>query len=114
MQVRKTYLNVKPELLYDEIRDFVGKQGLVLSEKKFETYSLPTDSTTYISRGTLVFKNTDGKDCVRVHLVGLAVGESKLMVDIDELLFPQEKIKALQGDIDFVFGSYEVTADKKN
>ena len=42
------------------------------------------------------------------------MGESKLMVDIDELLFPQEKIKALQEDIDFVFGSYEVTADKKN
>ncbi len=108
MQIKKTYLNVKAELLYDELKDFIIKQGLSLSENKFETYSLPTDSTAYISRGTLVFRNTNGKNCLRVHMVGMAVGETKLMLDIDESLFPTEKIEALQEDIDFIFGSYEV------
>jgi hypothetical protein len=27
MQIKKTYQNVNPELLYDEIRDLVVKQG---------------------------------------------------------------------------------------
>jgi hypothetical protein len=108
MQIKKTYLNVKAELLYDELKDFILKRGLTLSENKFDTYSLPTDSTAYIARGTLVFQNSNGKDCLRVHMVGIAVGETKLMLDIDESLFTQEKIKALQEDIDFVFGSYEV------
>jgi hypothetical protein len=29
------------------------------------------------------------------------------MIDIDEKLFPEEKLKALQGDLDFIFSSYE-------
>jgi len=49
-----------------------------------------------------------GKESVRAHMVGSAVGETKLMLDINESLFPQEKIKALQEDLDFIFGSYEV------
>jgi len=31
MQIRKTYLNVKPELLYDEIKDFIIRQGTTLA-----------------------------------------------------------------------------------
>jgi hypothetical protein len=27
---------------------------------------------------------------------------------VDEKLFPQEKLNALQADLDFMFGSYEV------
>ena len=107
MQIRKTYLNVKPELLYDEIKDFIIRQGTTLAENKFETYSLPTDSSSFISRGTLSF-HVAGKESVRAHMVGSAVGETKLMLDINESLFPQEKIKALQEDLDFIFGSYEV------
>ncbi|HUV45529.1 MAG TPA: hypothetical protein VMW45_00455 [Dehalococcoidia bacterium] len=34
MQIRKTYSDVKPELLYDEIRDLVLKQGAVIGEAK--------------------------------------------------------------------------------
>jgi hypothetical protein len=41
-------------------------------------------------------------------MVGSARGETKLMIDIDEKLFPQEKLNALQTDLDFIFGSYEV------
>ena len=113
MQIRKTYKEVNPELLYHEIRDFTQKQGVIIEEAKLETYSLPSDSSSFISRGTLTFK-TQGrsgkteKECLRAHIVGSAKGETKVMLDIDEKLFPQEKVSALQDDLDFVFGSYEV------
>ena len=113
MQIRKTYKAVSPELLYDEIRDFALKQEVIIGEAKLETYSSPSDSSSFISRGTLTFK-TQGKpdkaekECLRAHIVGSAKGETKVMFDIDEKLFPQEKISALQDDLDFIFGSYEV------
>ncbi len=113
MQIRKTYKAVSPELLYDEIRDFVLKQDMVIGEAKLETYSSPSDSSSFISRGTLTFMTQDKsgkteKECFRTHILGSAKGETKVMFDIDEKLFPQEKISALQNDIDFIFGSYEV------
>lgn len=113
MQIRKTYKDVKPELLYDEIRDLVLKQGAVIGEAKLETYSLPTDSSSFISRGTLTFgihgePGKAEKECLRVHIVGSAIGETKVMLDIDEELFSEEKVSALQSDLDFIFGSYEV------
>lgn len=112
MQIRKTYKDVNPELLYDEIRDFVLKQGATLGEAKLETYSKPTDSSSFISRGTLTFniRGESGKaeqECLRVHIVGSAKGETKVMLDIDEKLFSQEKTSVLQKDLDFIFGSYE-------
>ena len=113
MQIKKTYSNVKPELLYDEVRDFVLKQGAIVDEAQLETYSLPSDSSSFISRGTLTFKiqgesGTAAKECLRAHIVGTARGETKLMLDIDEKLFPKDKISALQDDLNFIFGSYEV------
>ena len=113
MQIRKTYKEVNPELLYDEIRDFILKRGVSLDEAKIETYALPNDSSTFISRGTLTFKVRDEsgraeKECLRVHVVGSVKTETKVILDIDEKLFSQEKIAALQEDLDFIFGSYEV------
>jgi len=111
MQIRKTYSEVNPELLYAEIRDFTLKQGVSLGETKLETYTMPDESATFISRGTLTFKlesNRATKECLRVHVVGSARGETKLMLDVDEALFPKEKVSALQDDLDFIFGSYEV------
>ena len=113
MQIKKTYKEVNPELLYHEIRDFTLKQGATMGEAKLETYSLPSDSSSFISSGTLTFKiqdksNKTEKECLRAHIVGSARGETKVMLDIDEKLFPQQKLSALQDDLDFVFGSYEV------
>lgn len=113
MQIKKTYTGVNPELLYDEVRDFVQKQGASLGEAKLGTYSQASDSSSFISRGTLTF-NTEGasgkaaKECLRAHIVGSAKGETKLILDIDEKLFPQGKITALQDDLNFIFSSYEV------
>jgi hypothetical protein len=113
IQIRKTYTEVNPELLYAEIRDFALKRGLNLGENKLETYTLPDQSSSFISRGTLTFTVKGGaagaeKECLRVHVVGSARGETKLMLDVDEKLFSQEKVSALQNDLDFIFGSYEV------
>ena len=113
MQIRKTYKEVNPELLYNEIKDAVQKQGVVIDEAKLETYSLPSDSSSFISRGTLTFRihsepGKAEKECLRAHIVGSAKGETKLMLDIDEKLFPQEKVSALQDDLDFIFSTYEV------
>ena len=113
MQIRKTYKDLKPELLYGEVKDLVLKQGAIIDEAKLETYSLPSDSSSFISRGTLTFKVQGEKDeaeqeCLRAHIVGSAKGETKMMLDINEELFPQEKVSALQDDLDFIFGSYEV------
>ena len=113
MQIKKTYKGVNPELLYQEIKDFTQKQGVILDETKMETYSLPSDSSSFISRGTLTFQVQDKsaksvKECLRAHIVGSAKGETKLMLDIDEKLFPEAKISALQADLDFIFVSYEV------
>ncbi len=112
MQIKKTYQEINPELLYQEIRDFTQKQGVIIGDAKLETYSMPSDSSSFISRGTLTFKVQDksdkvGEECVRAHIVGSARGETKLILDIDEKLFPEPKITALQGDLDFIFGSYE-------
>ncbi len=113
MQIRKTYKEVNPDLLYHEIRDFTQRQGATIGEAKLETYSLPSDSSSFISRGTMTFNIQDKsgkpeKECLRAHIVGSAKGETKLMLDIDESLFSQQKASALQDDLDFIFGSYEV------
>ncbi|MFC1592749.1 hypothetical protein ACFL4C_01915 [Candidatus Omnitrophota bacterium] len=112
MQIRKIYREVNTELLYHEVRDFILKRGAILGEAKLETYSLPSDSSSFISRGALTFNIEDApskveKECLRIHIVGSAKGETKLMLDIDEKLFSQEKVSALQDDLDFIFGSYE-------
>ena len=113
MQIKKTYRAINPELLYHEIRDFTLKQGVIINDAKMETYSLASDSSSFISRGTLTFKIQDKsgkteKECLRAHIVGSAKGETKLMLDIDEKLFPQQKLSALRDDLDFIFSSYEV------
>jgi hypothetical protein len=107
MQIRKTYQQVNPELLNAEIKGFFLNQGVTLGENKLETYTLPDESADFISRSTMTF-SVSGKEGLRVHMVGSARGETKLMIDVDEKLFPQEKLNALQTDLDFIFGSYEV------
>lgn len=111
MQIRKTYMEVNPELLFAEIRDFTLKQGVKLTESKLETYTLPDESATFVVRATLVFSPKDtekpAKECLRAHIVGNVRGETKLMIDVDESTFSTEKLSALQNDIDFIFGSYE-------
>ncbi|MDO8567136.1 MAG: hypothetical protein Q7R57_00300 [Dehalococcoidales bacterium] len=110
MQIRKTYSGVNPELVYDEVRDFILKQSVRISEQKLETSALPGDSSSFMSRGTMTFAAKDGAGVVsiRAHIVGSIKTETKMILDIDERLFPPDKIASLQQDIDFIFSSYEV------
>jgi hypothetical protein len=48
------------------------------------------------------------RECGRAHILGSPQGETKMLLDIDETLFPQEKLSAFQGDLDFILGSYEI------
>lgn len=106
MQIKKIYQNVKPELLFDALKDLITKQGASVAESKLETYSLPDDSSSFISRGTLTFK-TQQMESIRGYIVGSAMGETKLMLDINEALFPKENITYVQDALDFLLGSYE-------
>jgi hypothetical protein len=106
LQIQKIYQNVKPELLFDALKDLITKQGASVAESKLETYSLPDDSSSFISRGTLTFK-TQQKESIRGYIVGSAMGETKLMLDIDEALFPKENIAYVQDTLGFLLGSYE-------
>jgi hypothetical protein len=113
VEIRKTYQNIKPELLYDEIKDLALRQGAIKEEAKLETYALPGDTSSFVSRGTLTFRmvgksDKPAKECLRVHIVGSDRGETRVIFDIDEECFPQEKLNALQNDLDFIFGSYEI------
>lgn len=117
MQIRKTYHNVSPELLHDEIKDFTVKQGRVIDGAKLGTYSLPTASSSFIFRGILTFRaqSTPGKgekECLRAHIAGSTEGETKVMLDTDEKFFPQERTDALLNDLDFIFSLYEVKDGK--
>ncbi len=112
MQIRKTYKGVNPELLYAEVRDFVLKQGAIIGESKLETYLLTNNTSSFMFRGNLIFKVQAGRDkaekeCLRAHIVGMDKGETKLMFDINDELFSEEKMFALQDDLNFIFESYE-------
>jgi hypothetical protein len=106
MQIRKTYHEINPNLLYDEIKEYVQNQGLTIDLNKMETYSIPSDSSSFTYRGTLTFK-VQGKEGLRAHIIGMDKGETKLMMDSNDALFPPEKVNALEKDLDFMLGSYE-------
>jgi len=106
MQIRKTYTDISPTLLFDEIKEFVLRYGLIMDQNKLETYSMPSNSSAFIYRGTLTFK-TGGKEAIRAHVIGVDRGETKLMLDSDDSLIPQEKITSLVADLDFMLGSYQ-------
>jgi hypothetical protein len=106
MQIRKTYQNINPAILYDEIKEFVQRQGVTLNQNRLDTYSIPTDSSSFIYRGTLTF-NVQDKEGLRVHIIGTDKGETKLVLDSDDILFPKEKLSALEDDLNFMLGSFE-------
>ncbi len=106
MQIRKTYKDINPTLLYDEIKEFVLKQGVTLDQDKLETYSMPGDSSNFIYRRTLTFKVQD-KEALHAHIIGTEKAETKLMLDSDDKLFPAQKIAALEDELVFMLGSYE-------
>ena len=111
IQIRKTYRGLSPGMLYDEVRDLLQKQGIVVVETESQTYALPsgdTQSRTTLALRTQAVHEKDQREFGSVHILGSPQGETKMLLDVDETLFPQERLSAFQGDLDFILGSYEV------
>jgi len=111
IQIKKTYRNLNPVMLCDEVRDLLQKQGIVVVETESQTYGLPsgdTQSRTTLALRTQAQQEKDQKECGTVHILGSPLGETKMLLDVDEALFPQNKLSAFQNDLDFILGSYEI------
>jgi hypothetical protein len=108
VQIKKTYRGVNTEMLRDEIRDMVQKLGLTASDTRVQTYSLPSGSTQ--SRVTLIFKAQARQKEERgyAHIMGSPGGETRMLLELDEKQIPQETLSALQEELDFMLGPYEV------
>jgi hypothetical protein len=111
IQIKKTYRGLNPGMLYDEVQGLLEKHGIMAVETESQTYGLPSGDTQ--SRTTLALKTEAGqekdqKECGSVRILGSPQGETKMLLDIDETLFPQEKLSAFQNDLDFILGSYEI------
>jgi hypothetical protein len=111
IQIKKTYRGLSPGMLCAEVQGLLHKQGIIAVETESQTYGLPSGDTQ--SRTTLALKTPaeqekDQKECGIVHILGSPQDETKMLLDIDETLFPQEKLSAFQGDLDFILGSYEI------
>jgi len=111
IQIKKTYRNLNPGMLCDEVKGLLQKHGIIAIETESQTYGLPSGDTQ--SRTTLALKTQaePGKsqsEFGSVHILGSPQGETKMLLDVDETLFPKEKLSAFQGDLDFILGSYEM------
>ena len=109
IQIKKTYRGLNPGMLCDEVQGLLQKRGIIAVETESQTYGLPSGDTQ--SRTTLALKTQaeqDQKECGRAHILGSPLGETKMLLDLDETLFPQEKLSAFQNDLDFILGSYEI------
>jgi hypothetical protein len=111
IQIKKTYRGLNPGMLYDEVRDLLQKQEIISIETESQTYGLSSGATQ--SRTTLTLKTPaeqekDQKECGSVHILGSPQDETKMLLDVDETLLPQEKLSAFQEDLDFILGSYEI------
>jgi hypothetical protein len=111
IQIKKTYRGLNPGMLCDEIQILLQKQGVRAIETESQTYGLPSGDTQ--SRSTLTLKTEaeqekDQKECGIAHILGSPMGETKMLLDVDETICPQEKLSAFQNDLDFILGSYEI------
>ena len=108
VQLRKTYRGISPEMLSDEIRDLMREQEVVVGEIRSQTYALPSGMTqTRISFVCKTKGETEEQHGVG-RIVALPDGETKMVLDMDEVLLPEEKLSVFQKNLDFLFGSYEV------
>lgn len=109
-QIKKTYRGLNPSMLRDEVRGLLHKRGIGAIETESQTYGLSSGATQ--SRITLVLRTAGGHEnpsqCGSVHILGSPRDETKLLLDVDEDLCPQEKLSAFQEDLDFVLGPYEM------
>jgi hypothetical protein len=95
-------------LLRDEIRDLLREQGVIIGEIKSQTYALPSGMIQTRISFVCKTKGEDEKQHGMGRIVAFPNGETKIVLDMDEILLPEEKLSIFQRDLDFVFGSYEI------
>ncbi len=105
-RVRKTYRGLNPEMVYDEVRDLLARHGLDATAAKLQTYSIQSGATQ--SRVTVPIRNASGAECGSLHVLGSAGGDVRLSLDLEEAPVGADVLVALQQDIDFMLGPYEV------
>ena len=111
IQIKRTYRGLNPGMLCDEVQGLLRKQGIITVETESQTYGLPsgdTQSRTTLALKTQAEQDRDQKEFGRAHILGSPLGEAKMLLDIDETIFPQEKLSAFQDDLGFILGSYEI------
>ena len=111
IQMKKTYRGLNPGMLCDEVWNLLQKQGIMVVETESQTYGLPsgaTQSRTTLALKTQATQEQDQQECGSVHILGSPQDETKMLLDVDATLFPQEKLSAFQNDLDFILGSYEI------
>jgi len=111
IQIKKTYRGLNPGMLYDEVQGLLEKRGIIAVETESQTYGLPsgdTQSRTTLALKTQAEQEENQKECGKAHILGSPQGETKMLLDVDGTLFPQEKLSAFQNDLDFILGSYEI------
>jgi hypothetical protein len=111
IQIKKSYRGLNTGMLYDEVQGLLQKHGIMAVETESQTYGLPsgdTQSRTTLALKTQADQEKDQKECGSVRILGSPQGEIKMLLDIDEAIFPQEKLSAFQNNLDFIFGSYEI------
>ncbi len=110
IQIRKTYRDLNPGMLSDEVRDLLRKHGIVVVETESQTYALPsgdTQSRTTLALKTQADQEKNQRQCGSAHILGSPQGETKMLLEVDETLLPKEDLSAFQGDLDFILSSYE-------
>jgi hypothetical protein len=84
------------------------EQGVVVGEIKSQTYALSSGMTQTRISFICKTKGEHEEQHGVGRIVALPDGETKMALDMDEILLPEEKLSIFQQNLDFVFGSYEV------
>ncbi len=106
VQINKTYRDISVELIYDEVRDLVARRGLVTVRSTIKTYGVPSGATQ--SGVTMPIRTTDGRNAGSLQILGATNGDARMSLELDDTVVSPEAIKAVQSDIDFMFGPHEV------
>jgi len=111
VQIRKTYRGLNHEMLCDEVRSLLQKQGILAVETESQTYGLPSGATQ--SRATLTLRGEpmpgeEQREYGSVHILGAPRDEAKMILEVNDALLPSEKLAAFEDDLDFILGPYEV------
>ncbi len=106
VHVKKTYRGLNPEMLYDEIRHLLSRHGFRAADAHLQTYSISSGATQ--SRVTVPVLTAEGTECGSLHILGSANGDARMTFDLADQAVSDDVVRALQEDIDFLLGSYEV------